>query len=139
MPTYVRDGDVTVSLDGDLDRWARDAVDACLPGVLDLCERAIDETLEDAKFDWPVKTGRSRAALHRASVIALGDGVEVQIRSQGVPYAFYIKPRVLHGADTAWNRYVKKPVRAVAEKLAERLAPVIAEGVAAAGRGSGSR
>lgn len=119
----LRDGDVTVTLDEDLADLARRAVDAVLPGVTRAMGRAIGEILVAARASWPVKTGRSRDGLAQVTAITT-DSVRVAIETR-VPYTFFIKPQSLHGASTAWQRWVRGPVTAARKDLEGELGPVI--------------
>jgi hypothetical protein len=120
----VSDGDVTVTLDDDLERLARRCVDAVLPSVTDAMEEKVDHRVAAAKMPWPVVTGRSSEGLHRVTTLTLGSGVRVSVDTS-VPYTFYIRPKSLHGAQTAWNRWVRGPMVVDRADLARTLGPVI--------------
>lgn len=119
-----RDGDVSVTLDESLADLARRAVDAVLPGVTLAMERAIGELLVAARASWPVKTGRSRDGLTQVTVITPGSSVRVAIETH-VPYTFFIKPKSLHGANTAWQRWVRGPVTGARKQISVDVGPVI--------------
>jgi hypothetical protein len=122
-----RDGNVVVALDGDLERWAREATDQALPGVLVAMEAKIGQTLAEAVAVWPVRTGRSKEGLKLYSEIGTSE-VRVQIRT-AVPYTYYIKPKSLHGATTAWQRWVRGPITRDRKILGELLGPVIVDAI----------
>lgn len=127
MGFRIRDGDVTVTLDDGLERLARAALDEVIPGVVRRMESDVGGILDDAASEWPIETGRSRAGLARQTTLLLGgEGVEVLI-ADPVPYVPFIKPRKLHGATTAWQRYVRGPMAALHRELTITLGPVIVD------------
>lgn len=123
----VRQGNVTVTLDDGLEKLARAAIENVLPGVLDEMTRLAAEVASDAHADWPVKTGKSAAGIRLVQELDLGrSSVAVRIRND-VSYAIYVKPAVWHGATTAWERLIRKPMADLHRELTERLGPQIVE------------
>ena len=123
--TRFREGNVTITLTDDLERFAREAVDRLLPGVLQRLEAEAQEVLNTARNNWPIKPGRSAAGFRLATEIR-NDSVFVAVENH-VPYAFYVRPREWFGADTAWNREVKKPMRKVAQQIVREMGDVTAD------------
>lgn len=125
MTTVFRDGNVTVTLDDAWTKLARQAVDAALPGVLKTMEREVAQLADAAAEEWPVRTGKSRAGLEVVTSIDVGRSeVKVSIRND-VPYAIYVRPKVWHGAATAWSRLVQGPMGKLQVELVQILGPEI--------------
>lgn len=129
----VRDGDVTVTLSDDLEVLARRALEVAAP-TLRAIETRLAADLDAAQAAWPVRSGASRAGLHLETAIVLDSGARVAIRGS-VPYTGWVRPAALHGATTAWARYVAAPVRAAHRELTETLGPTIVDHLIRGGSG----
>jgi hypothetical protein len=129
---HAREGNVSVKMSGTLADIARRAVEKVLPGVLARLEAEARAVGEQARADWPVRTGVSRAGLEVRTVIDLGRSeVRAEIANE-VPYAPFIRPLALYGTTTAWAAYVRVPRVKIQKRLAKELGPTI---VAALTRG----
>jgi hypothetical protein len=129
MALTVRQGGVTVTLDSGLEKLARTAIEESLPGGLALMEREAAEVADFAYDEWPVESGKSRAGLEMRTVIDVGRSTAtVEIRND-VEYAPYIKPKVWHGAYTAWQKLVRGPMTALRKELIDKLGPQIVESI----------
>lgn len=126
MGFTIRDGDVTVTLSDDLEVLARRAVDAITRGGTAAVESKVAGVLAAAQSQWPVVTGRSKGGLDDRTTVTLGSGVRVSIDTS-VGYTFYIRPRSLHGATTAWQRWIRGPMYAARKALESEIGPVIGD------------
>ena len=116
-------GSITIEMDETMDRLVRRAIDQAAPGVLERVEADSRAVYTDAHKRWPVVTGRSRAGLTHEVIVS---DTEVRGRvSNPVDYAFYVRPKKLYGASTAWSAWVQQPMRKAANKLAKELGPLV--------------
>jgi hypothetical protein len=134
-----RDGKVTVSVDGDLERLARVAVDQALPGVREVMLREVKTIWAEALDEWPVETGKSRRGLKVVDEIDIGRSAYV-VRiiadaNHNAPYTIYVKPAKWHGATTAWQRLIRGPMFVLHRELAEDIGAAIVAGVGASLKG----
>lgn len=123
-----REGNVTVTVGDELQRWVDELIRSTAHEVLGAIELEVDRVYRAAVSDWPVKTGRSRAGLRTALTLD-----RTQARVEGsvlalVPYSVYIKPRKLRGRTTAWQEYVRGPMTAARKRLVAQLGDVIVTG-----------
>lgn len=100
MTTVYRDGDVSVTLSGDLEGWVRRAVEQAAGGVLDVLEREAGEVASRAKADWynqvEKETGLS-GQIGVRTVIDVGRGeVRVSVGSTDDRTAKNGKPLVVY-------------------------------------------
>lgn len=123
MATRFREGNVTVELQGDLEKLALAVVDKVLPGVRAEMEANARDILASAKGEWPEKTGMSRGGLKMVTEIR-DDAVLVKIEN-AVPYAIWVRPKAWFGTTTAWQRLVRTPMRAAAKDIAKTVGKVI--------------
>lgn len=83
-----------------------------------------DAVLNEARAQWPVKTGRSKAGLRASKYLSTKElyiGIE-----DNVPYVYYIKGNEQGGRST-WKELVEKPLRKRIKPLRIRLADAIIE------------
>jgi hypothetical protein len=123
----VRDGRATVTLDDGLERIARRAIDEALPGVLELLEREGAAVLEDARAQWPVRSGRSRDGLAVRTVLDLGKGEVVVEIVNAVEYAPWVRPAAWYGSTTAWARLVRDPMRAAHKRAVDQVGRLVVD------------
>ena len=102
----------------------REFVDRMLEHSAPTTKKALDEATEkigtDAAGSWPVKTGRSKAALvHGVRLVSL-DTVEGFVGNDA-PYAHLIKGKE-HGGKQTWRVLLQKPLRDAADDVARALA-----------------
>jgi hypothetical protein len=95
----------------------------------------VGEVLAVARAEWPIRTGRSRAGLRMVTEIS-DDSVRVLIENP-IPYAYFVRPKDWFGAETAWMRLVRKPMKEVGLELVRdpRYGRVIADALREAGGG----
>lgn len=114
-----------VQMDDTLSDIVRRALRNAAPRVMDRLEEEARDLHASAESQWPVKTGRSKAALDWAVRIPRPDQVEAVVfidpRSPAADYAFFIKGKKQGGAST-WHALVRRPGRRRAKRLAEDLA-----------------
>jgi hypothetical protein len=122
---WAKQGNVSVRMSDALSVIARRAVDRVMPGVLARIEAETRALADQARNDWPVKTGTSKAGLEERTVVDVGRSeVRGEIRNP-VAYAHMIKPLELYGTTTAWAAYVRGPMVKLQKRLATELGPVI--------------
>jgi hypothetical protein len=121
---HVREGNVTVKLSDDLEVLARRALEEVAPGVMRALEEEAERVRNDAYRAWPVRTGVSREGLRAVTEITLDGDVRAAVRND-VDYAPYIRPLSLHGATTAWQRWVRAPMTEAHKRLVRELGPII--------------
>jgi hypothetical protein len=131
MALRVSEGGVTFSVDSGVEDLVRRAIEQASPGVVAAVEKEVRLVAEDARDQWPVKTGRSKAGLTLTTIVSTDD-VRARIYDD-VPYVFYIRPTDLGGKKTAWNTYVQIPMRTAAKHLAE---DILGPAIVAAIRGA---
>lgn len=137
MALRISDGGAYALLDDELEAFVRRAIEASSEGVLDTVTKAGVALADDARDQWPVKTGVSKAGLELAIKVDLkGLRVIAEVRND-VPYAIYIKPKVLHGASTAWQRYVRGPAKVAQKNLEADLVDAIIARVRGETNGNG--
>lgn len=86
--------------------------------VLDRMKEETQQLVNEAKSDWPVKTGKSRDALRIESTVT-PKGVEVNVIND-VDYVYYIKALDLAGKNP-WRELVVKASKKLEKELAEEL------------------
>ena len=106
-------------MDDTLDRIFRRAIDQARPGLLPVLEAEAQRLGENARAEWPVKTGRSRAAIVYGVRVVGGDGLESFVANTAA-YVFYIKGRA-QGGKSAWQELIRKPGLASVPRLLEIL------------------
>lgn len=130
MATRYSEGGVTVELDDTLERFVLAAVDAALPGVRTRLEAEVANLLEEAREEWPVRTGVSRDGLK--TVTEIGPSYVRVLLVNDVDYAKFVRPSKWYGATTAWERLCKKPMKDLGKRMVIELGPEV---VAALRRG----
>lgn len=125
--TRYSEGGVTVTLSGALEDFALRAVDQALPGIRKRLEREVVGLAEEAREEWPVRTGVSRDGLLVVTEIG-GDYLKILVVND-VAYAKYIRPKKIYGADTAWQRWVRGPMTVLHKRMAIELGPEIVEAI----------
>lgn len=114
-----REGNVTIELSGDLEEASLQAVDRLLPKVRSHLEKEVGYVLSDGILpEWPRLSGLSASKMEVQTVLT-ADSLAVEIRNT-VPYVVYVRPKAWFGSETAWNRLVRRPMRAVAREFARR-------------------
>jgi hypothetical protein len=94
--------------------------------ALDVMEGHAARILDEARKDWPVKSGRSRDGL--ATVTLFGaDVVQVSIVNP-VPYVIYIRGNNQGGRHT-WNTLIRNPTRKAERGIAEDIERQLAEAI----------
>lgn len=116
-------GTMQVEVDDGTERLVRAALEQTAPTVVREIERRVDQVIADARSAWPVRTGRSRAALVSGLRLPDADTVEGFVRND-VDYAFYIKGRQQGGKST-YVELVRKPMRRAADDIVAELGQAI--------------
>lgn len=116
-------GSVRVVMDATLDDIYRRSIERVAPGILGVIESAIDDLHADAVAKWPVKTGRSKAALQALTVVSPDHASVRGTITNNVKYARYIMAKNL-GGKNAFVELLRKPLRARAAELATVLGRV---------------
>ncbi len=121
------DSRATVTMDDAFEGLVRQALDETLPGMVDRLEQTASDLEANAVARWPVKTGRSKAAL-TSEVRVAPDYSNIRARvACEVDYAKYIvSPRIKSGSGSAFVELLKKPTEAAGKALAEELKDVMA-------------
>jgi hypothetical protein len=116
----------SVEMSDTFQRMARRISDRVQPGVLERLEDEQGSIHRQALGQWPVKTGRSLAALELVTRVSAGrDAVGVAIRNP-VDYVRFIKSAATKGRNP-WNELIAKPVRKMVRRLTRTEAKKIAE------------
>lgn len=124
-------GGTRITMDDTLERIYRRAIEKVAPGILTRMEMVIAEVYDEARQQWPVRTGRSRDGLQRW-VTVTPDGMRiVGSITNDVDYARYIKAKKL-GGRSAFVELLRKPLR----KRADDLSTVLARQAATSLRGA---
>ena len=123
-------GKHSIEIDDGIEKMIRRVIDDAFPGVADAIERTTDELYQDAFDAWPVKSGRSKAALTQTLTID-GDTIRRTVlnpakKAGGFPYVFAIRTKQQDGDENLWGLLIRKPGRKAGELLAEELGPVLA-------------
>lgn len=108
----------------ELDRRISDALGGAAKRVQKRIEEEVIKLANEAKRDWPVKTGKSRDAIKVSSRVTRG-GIEVSITND-VDYVYYIKADDL-GGKNPWRELVLKRIKNIEKELAEELAQELLE------------
>lgn len=114
-------GGTRITMDDTLDRIYRRAIERVAPGLLTRVELAIAEVYDEARQQWPVRTGRSRDGLQRHVTIAPDGARIVGSITNDVDYSRFIKARKL-GGRSAFVELLRKPLRRRADELSTVLA-----------------
>jgi len=108
----------------ELSGGVRDMVDRMLRGshgaVVGAMEREAREIFESAYRHWPVKTGKSRAALTHGLRIRDPSTLEAFV-GNAVPYVFAITQPWPDRNKRVWRELISKPGKKRATKLAETM------------------
>jgi hypothetical protein len=126
---------VSVEYSDTLERIARAALEKAAPGVVDALEARVEKLRVAAYKRWPVKTGRSREALELRTTLDPTTGRVTVGIVNWVRYAIYVRPTSLYGATTAWEAFVRKPVREAAKEVTKELGEAIVEAIREAKHG----
>ncbi len=118
-------GDASVVMDDTLDRIYRRAINDARPGLLPVLDSEAARLGADAIGQWPVKTGRSRAAIVSGVRVMSNDRLESYVGNTS-PYVVYIKGRA-QGGKSAWQELIRKPGLASVPRLLERLADTMGD------------
>lgn len=120
-----------VEMDDTILRLATDAIDEIVPGVRDYLQDAVYQIRINAQDEWPVKTGRSRASLSDVTQIN-SDSIQGIIEIEECEYTHYVRPRKLWGTTTAWQIWVKTPMKEANREMLEdpKLRDVIIDAMA---------
>jgi hypothetical protein len=112
-------GRAMIDMDDTLHAMVERAVRRSNPRLIDRLEGEAADLHEDAVADWPVKTGRSRAALDHGLRLPSPDKIEafVGVDTSKADYVYYIR----EDGKSTWHERVRKPGRERARKLAEAL------------------
>jgi hypothetical protein len=128
--TRYREGNVTVTVGPELQEWVDRCIRECFGGAVERIEHEVQAVYDQARKDWPVRTGRSRDGLRTSLTLDRTRGrVEGAVLAM-VPYSIYIKPYKLRGKTTAWQAYVRGPITQAKKRLMGELGPVIVGKVA---------
>lgn len=131
----ISDGGAYAEISGDLEAFVRRTIEASNAGLFARVEKATREIAADGQDQWPVKTGESKKAITVEYRVDLAGCRVIGVISNPVPYAYYIKPKVLHGATTAWQRYIRGPAKQAQEYLALDLVEDLINAVREEGHG----
>lgn len=132
--TRYKEGNVTVTVGPELQEWVDRCIRSCFGATVDAIEAEVEKVYDQARKEWPVKTGRSRDGLRTSLTLDRTRGrVEGAVLAL-VPYSIYIKPYKLRGKTTAWQAYVRGPITLAKKRLMHELGPAIV-GKAAKKRG----
>lgn len=128
MAILLGTGDVTMTLDDGAERFVRSVIDQAIPGATAAIEQELETVYSDAVRRAPVKTGKFKASIQRQIVVA-PDYSSIRGRLwSDVEYArFIVSKRTLPGSGSALVELFRKPVNAAADRLIDRLGPIIAE------------
>lgn len=117
-------GRASVTLDHDLQRAMESILRETHGSVVHALEESADQVYQDALASWPVKTGKSKAALEQSLRVS-SDRVEAHI-SNPVEYVYYIRGKAQGGKST-WTKLVRTPMRKAGKRLVKELGPEIAK------------
>lgn len=124
MPITIGQGSVTATLDNGLEELLRRAIDHTVPGLVNRVEATAQGIYRGAFDRWPVRTGRSRAALAWEVRLA-PDLSSIRARvSNSAPYAKYVPVRSL-GGKNAFVELLRKPTLAAGREIALEVAEVV--------------
>jgi hypothetical protein len=107
-----------VEMGDELLRLATQAIDEIIPGVRDYLADAIYQIRLNAQEEWPVRTGQSRASLSEVTQIN-SDSIQGIIEISGCDYTHYVRPKKLWGTTTAWQVWVKTPMKEANKEMLE--------------------
>lgn len=120
---FVGSGKAQIELSGGL----RDAVDRVLQGtpkvVADRLEEEARKLYEQAKAQWPEKTGKSKDALEYGLRIPDPSHIEAYVGfdPSKAPYVFYIHEKWPNAKRFVWQELLRKPARKLSKKVAAEL------------------
>lgn len=120
-------GKARVELDdgGLFDRWSK----SIAPNTRAAMDTEIERILADAREAWPVRTGKSKAALESA-IRVIDQWQFTATITNDVPYAKLIRSlKIETGTGSAYVELLRKPINAAAPAVADALAAEIAQGM----------
>jgi hypothetical protein len=113
-------GDAQVVIGPELEAFVTRMLKGSAPTTMEVIETTTTKIEADAAAGWPVKTGRSKAALTSGTRIVSADVVEGFVGNDA-PYAHLIKGKE-HGGRQTWRVLLQKPLRDAADDVARALA-----------------
>jgi hypothetical protein len=109
-----------------MDQLVRRAAEATFPGMVEKLEGATAGVFDFAHANWPVRTGRSKAALGREVRVAPDWSAMRGRVFDDAPYAKFIKsPQIRTGSGSAFVDLLRKPTETAGLKLANDLRDTI--------------
>ena len=119
----------TITVDPRLQAKIDGLIDELTPAARAVLDEEVGAIYSEARRQWPIKTGESKAAL-KFSVRVVGDKIVASI-SNDVEYTKYIRTSrrrgLLSRAVPVWNSLVIRPGRRHAERIALQVAEAFAE------------
>lgn len=115
------DSHLRVTMDDTLDRLFRAALEDLAPGLVPEMERSAEAVYSSAHEAWPVKTGRSKAALGRSVFVTDKSTVRASVFNS-IDYAKFVKPKSI-GGESAFVELLRKPLQKEATRLIGALGP----------------
>lgn len=125
MKIVARSGGTTVEISPELAAFVDRLTKAAAPTTRATMDREIGRVYDNAVDQWPVKTGRSKAALEHGIAVESADVVRGFVACD-VGYARYIKSLKLPGTGSAFVELLRKPMKKAVEPIVEALAEDLA-------------
>lgn len=117
-------GAISVEIGDELDRMIRRGLAETRPGLLRHLEEAAKSVGAGATARWPVKTGKSKAAM-QWGVRLIDEGIEAFVLNDanngGFPYVYAIRSR---SGTQMWKELVRRPMERRGAKLVDELGAI---------------
>lgn len=121
------DSRATVTMDGAFEGLVRAALDETVPGMLSKMEATAAALEADAAAKWPVRTGKSKAALTSEVRVAPDYGsIRARIACEADYARYIISSKIKSGSGSAFVELLRRPTEAAGKVLAEDLKQVLA-------------
>lgn len=120
-----RTGGTTVEISPELAAFVDRMTRALAPTTRATMDRELRKVYDNAVDQWPVKTGRSKAALEYGLAVESADVVRGFVACD-VGYARYIRSIKLPGTGSAFVELMRKPVAKAIEPITDALAADLA-------------